>query len=169
MSQSELWAALRGPVQIAYAVDDVVAAAESCVARGAGPFFIRSHIEVTNSRVRGVNAPFDHSSAYGWWGDLMVELLCEHHDATERIGPSVGVHHMAFFVDDVGAAQHLLGEQGWQEVLYAEAGQTAFAMHDATAQLGHLVEIYQPNDRLTGFYEMVRDSARDWDGSTPLR
>ena len=44
---------LRGPVQIAYAVDDVVGAAESWVARGAGPFFVRHHISVTNSRMNG--------------------------------------------------------------------------------------------------------------------
>lgn len=169
MTNSAIWSALQGPVQIAYAVDDVVAAAESCVERGAGPFFVREHIPVRNSRMRGEPAPFDHSSAYGQWGDLMVELLCEHHPPEERIGPAVGVHHMAFFVDDVADAQGLLVEQGWPEALYAEAGRTAFAMHDATSQLGHLIEIYKPDERLTGFYDLVRSTSQDWDGTDPIR
>lgn len=160
---------LRGPVQIAYAVDDVVAAAEAWVARGAGPFFVRHHIEVSNSRVRGEPAPFDHSSAYGQFGDLMVELLCEHHDAADRIGPRTGVHHMAFFVDDVPTAQAVLAGHGWPEAMYAEAGATAFAMHDAVADLGHLIEIYHDSSGLLAFYAMVRASAENWDGTDPIR
>lgn len=163
------WKTLRGPVQIAYAVDDVIGAAESCVARGAGPFFVRHHIEVANSRVKGEPRQFDHSSAYGQWGDLMVELLCEHHDDAERLGPAQGVHHMAFFVDDVAEAQAQLTDHGWPEALYAEAGTTAFAMHDARSELGHLVEIYQDTDGLIGFYELVKSAAKDWRGDQPIR
>jgi len=160
---------LRGPVQIAYAVDDVVSAAESWVARGAGPFFVRQHIAVTNSRMYGESAPFDHSSAYGQYGDLMIELLCEHHRDDDRVGPRVGVHHLAFFVDDVASAQPLLAAHGWPEVLYAEAGLTPFAMHDATSELGHLIEIYHDGERLRGFYDMVRSAAAGWDGADPVR
>ena len=150
---------LRGPVQIAYAVDDVVAAAECWVARGAGPFFVRHHIPVSNSRMQGIPAAFDHSSAYGQYGDVMVELLCEHHPVAERIGPAAGVHHLAFFVDDVADAQLALVNNGWPEVLYADAGATAFAMHDARAELGHLIEIYQDSPSLLGFYDMVRNAS----------
>lgn len=170
-----LWSLLRGPVQIAYAVDDVIGAAESCVARGAGPFFVRHHIDVTNSRVHGRTVHFDHSSAYGQWGNVMVELLCEHHadpepgERVQRVGPLTGLHHMAFFVDDVSTAQDALVEHGWAEALYAEAGNTQFAMHDATAELGHLVEIYRDSGGLVQFYDMVRAAATDWDGSDPIR
>ena len=164
-----LWAQLRGPVQIAFAVDDVVAAARSWVARGAGPFLVRHHIEVEHSRMRGVPVAFDHSSAYGQWGDVMVELICEHHDEHTRIGPLAGVHHMAFFVDNVSDAQASLAENGWPESLYATAGDTAFAMHDATADLGHLVEVYEDTERLLGFYSHVRSLRAGWDGSDPIR
>jgi hypothetical protein len=160
---------LRGPVQIAYAVDDVVAAAESWVARGAGPFFISHNIPLSNSRMHGLDAAFDHSSAYGQYGDVMVELLCEHHPVADRIGPASGVHHMAFFVDDVAEAQATLASNGWAEALYAEAGTTAFAMHDARDELGHLIEIYQDSPGLIGFYDMVRSTAASWDGSDPVR
>ncbi len=160
---------LRGPVQIAYAVDDVVAAAEAWVARGAGPFFVRNHIPVTNSRMHRQPAAFDHSSAYGQYGEVMVELLCEHHDDADRIGPKSGVHHMAFFVDDVATAQTLLTRRGWPEVLFAQAGDTSFAMHDSRSELGHLIEIYVDSPRLVGFYDTVRAAASNWDGSDPIR
>ena len=160
---------LRGPVQIAYAVDDVVGAAESWVARGAGPFFVRQHIPVSNSRMQGEPAAFDHSSAYGQFGEVMVELLCEHHPDADRIGPATGVHHMAFFVDDVAIAQQALTDHGWPEALYAEAGTTPFAMHDAGSDLGHLIEIYHDSDGLLGFYDMVREAATNWDGTNPIR
>jgi len=160
---------LRGPVQIAYAVDDVISAATSWVARGAGPFFVRQHIAVSNSRMHGANKPFDHSSAYGQYGELMVELLCEHHPLLERIGPATGVHHIAFFVDDVTTAQQAMTDYGWGEALYAEAGTTAFAMHDACDELGHLIEIYEDSPGLLSFYDMVRTAATDWDGADPIR
>jgi len=166
---NSIWRQLRGPVQIAYAVDDVVAAATSCVERGAGPFFVRHHIQVRASRMHGVDAVFDHSSAYGQWGPMMVELLCEHHAHAERIGPKQGVHHMAFYVDDVSSAQEQLTTHGWPEALYAEAGATAFAMHDARAELGHLVEIYHDSPGLVDFYDMVRNASIDWNGQDPIR
>jgi len=166
---NDLWHYLRGPVQIAYAVDDVVAAAESCVARGAGPFFVREHIAVSNSRMHGLPANFDHSSAYAQWGDTMVELLCEHHPSSHRVGPANGVHHVAFYVDDVATAQDLLTTAGFAEALYAEASTTAFAMHDARHELGHLIEIYQDTPGLLGFYDMVRNAAAGWDGTEPIR
>ena len=169
MTSTSVWKALRGPVQIAYAVDDVVSAADSWVARGVGPFFVRHHVEVTNSRIRGRSARFEHSAAFGQWGELMVELFCEHLDDDERVGPRAGLHHVAFFVDDVASAQGALIDHGWEEALYAEAFGNPFAMHDATVELGHLIEIYNDDRRLSDIYGVVRTEARDWDGKDPIR
>ena len=38
-----------------------------------------------------------------------------------------------------------------------------FAMHDARKVLGHLLEIYEPNEELTNFYRMVEESSRNED------
>jgi hypothetical protein len=149
------------PVQIAYAVSDVHAAAAAWQRNlGAGPFVISEHIALASARVNGVDGPgtaFDHSSAYGQWGSLMVELVCEH---TPPLGSTSGVHHMAFFVDSIDATATALAAAGWPEVLRAAtASGMAFAFHDARADLGHFVEIYEPNDRLLGFYAHVRSLA----------
>jgi hypothetical protein len=159
---------LRHPVQIAYPVDDVVAAAHDFSARtGAGPFFVMRHIPLAESRVHGVPAPFDHSSAYGQWGPVMVELVQEH--TPPLVATKSGVHHMAFMVPDLSEAAAYCNAQGWSEVLWAttSTGQH-FTFVDAV-ELGHLVEMYEPSERLLAFYQRVADAANQWDGSDPVR
>lgn len=160
---------LGAPVQIAYAVDDVVAAARRWSERGVGPFFVARHIELRDVRVNGVADSFDHSSAYAQWGEVMVELLC-HHAGAEPLRDIRGLHHVAHFVDDLRSAQEALTARGWPEVVYAEtpAG-VSFAFHDARHELGHLVEVYEPVDHIRRFYGMVRDAANGWDGRDPVR
>ena len=161
---------LGAPVQIAFAVDDVVAAAQRWVARGVGPFFVIEHIELRNVRVRGESGTFDHSSAYAQWGPLMVELICQHDSGAEPIVGGSGVHHIAHFVDDFGTAAASLSAQHAQEALYAEtpAGMP-FAFYDARDERGHLIEIYERTERLGRFYEMVRDASLGWNGADPIR
>ena len=81
---------LDGPVQIAYAVGDVDAAAAQWVAQGVGPFFVLDHVEVHNVRVHQQPGRFDHSSAFAQWGDVMVELICQHERRPDPIvaGPA---------------------------------------------------------------------------------
>ncbi len=161
---------LENPVQIAYAVDDVHRAARRWSNRGIGPFFVREHIEVVDVRARGVAATFDHSSAYAWWGSVMVELICQHDGGAEPFVPTSGLHHVAHFVDDVAATTAMLTASGAPEALYAQttAGMP-FAMHDARAELGHYIEIYEPTPRLRAFYDMVHTAAQDWSGDDPIR
>jgi catechol 2,3-dioxygenase-like lactoylglutathione lyase family enzyme len=164
------------PVQIAYAVPDVREAARWWAATfGAGPFFVLDHIELTHVRYRGAPASFDHSSAYGQWGQMMVELVCDHTIGPSPIADVVGVggrglHHLACFVDDLSAAQAQLVRVGWPEALHAiTPSGMAFAFHDATAELGHMIELYEPADALVGFYQRVAEAAVGWDGTDPIR
>jgi hypothetical protein len=158
------------PVQLAYAVDDLRAAVDRWVdERGAGPFFVLEHIPVFDVRVFGVPGRFDHSSAYGQWGSVMVELLQDHTDGVSPVS-SPGLHHVAHFVDDIGAASHQLTERGWPEALWATtAGGNGFAFHDARAELGHMVEIYEGNNRLRSFYARVAAAADGWTGADRWR
>jgi len=158
------------PVQLAYAVGDVFAAAERWTARGVGPFFVIEHISVPTARINGAPSTFDHSSAYGQWGTVMVELICQHDDGAERIVGSSGLHHVAGFVADFSAAATELVNAGFAEVLYAETGAgMPFGFYDARAEHGHLIEIYERTERLAGFYEMVRAASDGWDGRDPIR
>jgi hypothetical protein len=161
---------LGAPVQIAYAVDDVERAAASWAARGVGPFFVRQHIEVTNVRVRGRASSFDHSSAYGQWGDLMVELIHQHDGGDGPVVGPAGIHHVAHFVDDFHHAAARLTADGHREVLYAETTTgMPFAFHDGGVERGHLIEIYERTAPLARFYEMVRTASVGWNGADPVR
>jgi hypothetical protein len=157
------------PVQIAYAVSEVAVAAERFAAQtGAGPFFVRAHIPVTHVRVFGAPGEFDHSSAYGQWGEVMVELVEEH--TPPLVPPGSGVHHVAFFVDATAAAVAECAGRGWPEALWAEtSGGFPFAFCDSRADLGHFVELYSPTPRLQAFYAMVRDASLGWSGADPVR
>jgi hypothetical protein len=155
-----------GPVQIAYGVTDVRTAALEWTARGVGPFFVREHIPVGDVAVDGRPGVFDHSSAYGQWGPIMVELVAVHEPSSLA---GIGLHHMAFFVASHDQAAAELARAGFPEVLRARAGETRFAFHDARAELGHLIEIYEPTEPLRRFYAMVAEAAAGWDGRDPIR
>ena len=163
---------LGAPVQVAYGVDDVELAANRFAAHtGAGPFFIVRHIALESARVHGAEGIFDHSSAYGQWGSVMVELVQEHTPPLVPLdGSAQRIHHLAFLVPDLGAARDQCVARGWPEVLWARtSGGQEFAFCDARAELGHLVELYEPSERLVGFYAMVAKAAEAWDGTRPVR
>ena len=167
---------LGSPVQIAYAVPDAVEAAERWAHDvGAGPFFVREHIAVVDVVYRGRPAEFDHTSAYGQWGPVMLELV-QHHGS----GPSVirdmyangesGLHHLAFFVDDLAASTSWFHNEGHDVAMSARTpGGVEFCFVDAVDTHGHMFELYQPTERLRAFYEMVAAAAHGWDGDDAVR
>ena len=163
-------------VQIAYDVDDVrTAATRHAVRFGSGPFFVREHIELASVIHRGDQGVFDHSSAYGQSGRIMVELVCQHRVEPESLRLQLnqrgrGIHHVAFFTDDLDQEASRLDGLGYpQALLAATSSGRQFAFHDAVAELGHLIEIYELDEGLLGFYTMVADAAVDWDGRDPVR
>jgi hypothetical protein len=152
------------PVQIAWAVDPAHDLAEVAdrfrSVTGAGPFVLARHIEMAECVVRGRAASFDHSSAYGWWGDTMVELVQEHTPSIiDRVS---GVHHLAFMVDELGTAIGWCESNSWPILLDARVRTgTRFVFADARHELGHLVELYERSTALVSFYERVRSLADD--------
>lgn len=155
--------------QVAYAVDDARAAAlRHHQLFGSGPYFVMDHIPLRRSLHRGVDAPFDHSSAYGQWGEVMVEFMQQHNDgpsAVRDVYPkgSEGFHHVALIVDDLAEARAHFGAMGLEEALYAEMEDGfQFVMVDAMKPLGHMIEIYEGVPALTDFYTLVRESAGDF-------
>ena len=164
------------PVQLAYHVPDPEAAAERFAREfGWGPFFLMEHIPLERSLYRGRPEPFDHSSAYGQAGDLMVELITQHDDRPSALRDmygrnETGIHHAAYFVPDLTAALDEFRRRGLGIALDARTSTGVdFAMVDASALLGHMLEFYEPGDDLRRFYAYVRKSADGWDGTRPLR
>lgn len=161
--------------QVAYAVDDLEAAGRAWSERtGAGPFFVRQHEPAAAEDAHGQPAVFCHASAYGQWGALQVELV--HVQASTSVSLSQvtpagpGLHHVAWFADDLAAEQRRLTALGWPMVMTARSSSgSSYAFHDARHELGHLVEVYEPTQRLRGLYAWVAAAAEGWDGRDPVR
>lgn len=165
-------------VQIAYFVNDIRKAALDAVEQyGAGPFFVNENIELSWAEHRGEPANFVHSSAFGQWGRLMVEFVRQEDDSLNTPFRDMfkkgeeGLHHMAIFVDDMDDAIAHFESKGMPLATRATTlkGGADFGFIDATASLGHMIEIYPDTPGLRGFYDLVRDASINWKGDDPLR
>ncbi|MFK7916106.1 MAG: VOC family protein [Pseudomonadales bacterium] len=159
-------------VQTAYYVANAEAAARQWAERfGAGPFFVIPNIALKDVVVRGRATTFDHTSAYGWCGDLMIELVQQNCTTPSIFNDRPwGLHHMAHFVEDLPAALAQYQASGLETAMQATtATGTGFAFVDANASHGHYFELYEDNEALTSFYTMVRQAADGWTGTQPIR
>lgn len=158
--------------QLAYFVPDVRAAAlRHHGSFGSGPFFVADNIPLRTSVHRGQPRMLDHSSAYGQWGDVMVEFVQQNnpgpsafHDLYPEGSGRFGFHHVALFVEDVDAACAQYAADGMETAFRAEMNDGfTYAFVDAIADYGHLIELYAPVPQLTDFYAMVADAAKSFD------
>lgn len=162
--------------QIAYFTPDVRAAAtEHAKLFGSGPYYIADNIPLSECHYRGAPGELDHSSAYGQWGEVMIEFVQQNTGAPSvfldlyKPGES-GLHHVALIVDDLDAAMKDYERAGFPAGLYAQVKNgTPFAMMDCVKTYGHFVELYEPTRALSGFYDLVRKAAADFDGRDLLR
>ena len=164
--------------QLAYFVPDVRAAAlEHHRLFGSGPYFVANNIPLRCAFHRGVARPLDHSSAYGQWGDIMIEFVQQNnsgpspfHDLYPEGTGTSGIHHVALFVEDVKTELARLETSGFETALYAAMNDGfVFAFVDTVSVFGHMLELYAPVPQLTSFYEMVAGAAVDFNGAEPVR
>ncbi len=162
--------------QIAFFVPDVRAAAlKHHELFGSGPYFVAEHIPLARAEHRGVERELDHTSAYGQWGPVMVEFVQQNnpgpsafHDMYPEGSGREGVHHVALFVDSVADEIERFKAEGFEIALDASMNDGfRFAFVDTVAKYGHMLELYQPVESLTGFYEFVAKKAGKFDPSKP--
>lgn len=165
-----------GPVvQLAWHAPDIEAAAARWAAEGAGPFYLLSHIEVGACLYRGRPARFEHSSAYGQAGDLMLELIQQHGDAPSAVRDlydqyTDGWHHAAVFAPNLDGALEEAALRGYETALDATTKEgVRFVMVDARADCGLMLELYEPTPPLLKFYAYIKRKAEGWSGENPLR
>ena len=166
------------PAQIAYHVPDVEeAAARHSAMYGSGPFFYAHNVPIKSCNLNGQEVAFDHSAAFGQWGDLMVEFLTVHTPppnlASEVFGSAepYGLHHLAFIVDDPAAIVSRAKEDENLPLtmhVVLDNGLEAFFI-DTRALSGHLTEIYAPSPQIMAIYDFVRDQSVGFDGRDPVR
>ena len=161
---------------VGYVVDDLENAAQQLAATvGAGPFLHIGHVPLATATYRGHPAHYDHSTAFGAWGPILIEISQIH--AAEPAGlrefmtpaarPAIG--HLGWLVDDLDTAGAELERNGSELVHAGGSGPVQARWHDASSVLGHPVEILRRCPEIEGFYAAIHAAARGWDGSRPLR
>jgi hypothetical protein len=70
---------------------------------------------------------------------------------------------------EVADLRSSLDRRGLLQYLSSQLGETETTLHDASATLGHDIEIHGDNEGLHEFFGMVGAAAEGWDGSEPLR
>ena len=70
---------------------------------------------------------------------------------------------------EVADLRSSLDERGLPQYLSTWLGEVETTLHDASATLGHDIEIHADNEGLHDFFAMVRSAADGWDRSAPLR
>lgn len=114
---------------------------------GAGPFTVAAHHKTDRFSYRGTEIEADVSYAFGYLGDLMIQLI-EQHDEKASIyrdmfaGGEEGFHHIAYLVDDFEAEYARLESLGYACAtrLYADGVDAAY--FDARRDLGCFIEIH---------------------------
>ena len=142
---------------------------------GAGPFFALDHVKLEDLRYHGAPSDVDFSMVIGYWGDLQIELIRQHNDAPSiykawRDEGREGLHHVCILVDDMAKARAACAQAGAviaQEGKVAGGGEVIYV--DPGGGPGSLVEMLKPGPGTADFFEMMRQAARDWDGTAPLR
>jgi catechol 2,3-dioxygenase-like lactoylglutathione lyase family enzyme len=166
--------AVLSPHHVGYVVADLASAVERfAAATGAGPFLAIEHMKFDEVTYRGGPAAYDHSSAFGAYGPLLVEItqvfFAEPPELQEALGGSLGLGHVGFVVDDPAAEAERLAGAGCEVFHTGRTGPASALWLTGGELFGHSIELLRRAPELEGFYAQVRGAAEDWDGSEPLR
>jgi catechol 2,3-dioxygenase-like lactoylglutathione lyase family enzyme len=147
---------------VGYVVEDLQAGIDRFTRDfDAGPFTVMEHIAFDEVTYEGAPAVYDHSSAFGRWGPIIVELTQVHdaqpaglRDALAR--PGHGIGHVAWLVDDLGAERARLESLGLHAFHTGRIGPVSAVWFDGGDLFGHPVEVLRWCDELRGFYASLR-------------
>ena len=166
-----------GPImQLAWLPEDFDAAVQHWTqTMGVGPFFLLENIALQDMTYRGEPSEAVFSLALAYWGDVQVELIRNENDAPSIYNGEHGVrdrlHHVCLLSDDIAAARQTCLERGAQVLLEAKVGEDGAVIYvdPRPGEAGHLVEILKPQSGTLEVFAMMREAARNWDGSDPVR
>ena len=159
-------------MQLGYVPDDFDAALDFWIGTmGAGPFYVLRANRAERSWYRGAETDPELTVAIGHWGEMQIELIRQDNDAPSpyREWPGKGLHHVCILTDDIDRAKRITAAAGGEIVFGGEAvGAEWFYAEMGSADVP-MVEVLRPSEASTALVRMIRDAARDWDGSDPIR
>lgn len=168
-------ASLGDIMQLAYVPSDFDAALKHWTeVIGAGPFFLLPDMSLPGGRYRGAPSDPVFTMALGYWGGMQIELIRPENDAPSIYRGDYGVtdrlHHVCILVDSIAEARARCAAAGADIVFEAPVGDSGGVIYaDPGAGPGNLVELLEPQAGTRELFAMMRDAAKGWDGSEPVR
>lgn len=165
-----------GPIrQIAWLTEDLDRAiGQWRLLAGVGPWTVYRNVTLDGD-YRGAPATIAIDVGLAYQGDTQIELIAPHgtgpspyHDANGHV--RVGMHHVAWLVDDVAAAATDAAAAGLVPVFSAESGggATRVAYLEAPDEPTILIELIEATPMIMEGFVAGIAAARDWDGSNPV-
>jgi len=165
-----------GPIaQVAWLTEDLDRAIDQWrLFAGVGPWTVYRNVTL-DGHYRGTPATVRIDVGLAYQGDTQIELIAPHdagpspyHDANGRV--RVGMHHVAWLVDDVAAAAKDAAAAGLVPVFSAESGggATRVAYLEAPGEPAILLELIEATPMIRDGFTAGTTAARDWDGSNPV-
>lgn len=163
-------------MQLAYVPGDMDAALRYWTeTMGVGPFFRIPDIKLDAARYRGKPVDLAFSVYIGYWDDMQIELIEQYNDAPSiysawRKEGREGLHHVCIKVEDMAVARAVCARAGAsveQELVLPGGGEAVYV--DTGGGPGSLVEMICFPPESLAFFDGMREAARDWDGSEPIR
>lgn len=167
--------ALGDVIQLAYFPTDFDAALRYWIETiGVGPFFVLNDVRLDEMTYRGVPTDAVFTMALGYWGDIQIELIKTDSDAPSLYTGDYAVrdrlHHVCIFVDDMAATRAACAEAGAEVIVAGKVGEDGEVIYvDPGQGPGHIIEFLQPVSGSVGLFQMMKDAARGWDGTDPIR
>ncbi len=163
--------------QNAWVVDDLMSAADKWIKfYGIGPFHVREHLTLDDIQYRGKPGELDISVAIAQAGPVQIELIQQFNDAPSAYRDQVpegqsGFHHVCIYSHDFEADKAYFEGAGYATATQGRAGEgtLTFAYFDTRADFGVFMEVVTPTQAFLARGEMIKDVAKNWDGSDPIR
>jgi methylmalonyl-CoA/ethylmalonyl-CoA epimerase len=133
--------------QIGYVVPDIHASVRFFKGKlGVPNFLVKEDIQGQEQTYRGKPGDFRHSIAFGYAGDVQIELIQSLSGASTYAeflehNPKGGVHHLGILSDDYNAGVASMTARGFRMVQSGRNGETRFAYFDVEHPIGTLMEI----------------------------
>jgi hypothetical protein len=166
----------RGAIrQLAFVPDDPDATLKFWIeSMGVGPFYKLEHLPYEDVIYRGKPISIDVSVALACWGDLQIEIVMQHDDVVSGYTESNnarrnGLHHVLVESDDVDALHASWLARGAIELMTGNVPGSGRFIYLDVGDGGPHVELVHLTPKVYRLFDYIRDQARIWDGSDPIR
>jgi len=152
-----------GPArQVAYIVPDMDAALDHWRKLGVSTFVITRNVSpLQNAFYRGEKSgPAPVSIAFGYMGDMQIELIQPHHDDPsiykEALDRGIsGVHHYAICVEDFPACYNYALDNGYEAVVDSGVDGLARMSYVENREQNIILEMIQWNDLTRPYFDAI--------------